>query len=685
MDRTDGGNRTLVALDIETDGLDPRENNLITISVYMDDGEPNSFFFWDMRTPNYNEIGLLDQWFQDDKYTIVGHNLSFDLGWLKEKYGLEYPPGHRLWDTMLAEQLLTAGYDEQEVNLAATVERHFKVLLDKSLQTSFTMDSEITWEQIEYIKGDVEWLPMLVRQQAQKLSEYGMNDVWEVERHALPVFTEMVRVGIEIDLDRLNPLLEAAASKRDTLQALLQEQLTPLIEWKRIEQHDTMQAELDAWNDALEEERRQLRVDWYNMGGHTAEDAAGFNWELMAPDWVENKWNDWKINKKDGYPEGMRRYVKAQEKTWRENNPRPAKPKLDTDLINLDSGPQMMAAFEALGLPLPNFRSGTLSQKLLDANEEQLPLLKSLLEYKKAAKLLSAFGDRMIEKIGLDGRLRGNFKQIGTQTGRPTCSDPNMLQMPKDKAFRSCFIASDGYLLIVADYSQMELRIMAQLSKDPAMMQAFRDGVDLHTYTASLMFGIPLEKVDSDGKERRIAKTINFGIMYGMGPNKLRETLLAQGTPMTFPEAKRAVSQWKSTYKQAAAMIERMGMEAVSLGYTSTPFGRRRFFHLQFTEQWEKFAIMREGANHPIQGTNADITKLAMHLIQEKVKPIGGFVNLQIYDEIVTQVPEAFAPWGRDVVSSCMKIAAETVLTDVPAAVESMISRSWSSLDEWRG
>lgn len=690
MDRTTGNERYLVALDIETDGgqrdddegPNLEKDSIICVALYCDAWE-EPFLFYDVRKwDKANAQVLLSPILLNPHYVILGHNLQFDLGFIREKWDIEYPPGDRLWDTMLAEKMLTAGRDEERVNLAATVHRHFGVVLDKSLQTSFSLDSEISKEQIEYIRGDVEWLPELVKKQAQALSENEMNVVWEVERFALPVFTDMSRVGVMISRERLDPLLEAAQIRKDHLEAELQTILTPYLEWPRLKAFEAMQETLDVWNAGLEEERRGLRETWYGIMGKTPE--AGF-----TPDaeWVEKKWNDWKINKKDNLPEGLRRYVKEEEKKWREQNPRPTKPKLDTDLINLNSPVQMPLAFSRMGIPLKNFRYSTLSQSLLTVTTEQQSLIRSLMEYKKVAKLLSSFGERMIALVGSDGRVRGNFNQIGTATGRPTCTDPNMLQMPKDEHFRSCFIASPGNVFVVADYSQMELRIMAQLSKDTSMMEAFKSGVDLHSYTAHLMFNKPLEECGKDSKERKIAKTINFGTLYGMGPNKLRETLLAEGVDMSFPEAKAAIARWKATYKNAAKMIEKMGMEAATLGYTSTPFGRRRFFNTDFRDadgnpdQGQKFAVMREGANHPIQGTNADITKLAMHLIQEKIAPHGGGVRLNIYDETVTEMPDHLAQWGKSVVESCMIAAAEMVLTDVPAQVDATISRSWSDLD----
>lgn len=668
----------IAVIDIETDGLDPHTNNIILIAIY--DPDLDMSLVIDARYAEDGEVReKLGQWYST--HEIVGHNLAFDLSFLHHKYGVGYPV--RLWDTMLAEQLLTAGYDDMAVNLKDTLERYFGVVLDKALQTSFTMDSEITHEQVQYVLEDIKHLPQLVGNQQSLLDYYGMQQVWDIEQHALQAFAEMVRYGVLVDLDRLRPLLEQTQIKHDALENDLQQLLTPLIEWKREADEQDMQRELDAWTFAYNTALAEYEYEWVTI-------ATAMQEGMTDPpeDWLENRrkfpkanWFDTKINKKDGQPEGMRRYAKDKVKNeWRTLNPRPPKPKRDMGLINVNSDQQMLLALKEYGLDLPNFQAQTLAKATLDASDEHVAVLRKVMEYKKAEKLLSSFGEKMIGMIGPDGRLHGNFRQIGTQTGRPSCSKPNMLQMPKNAKFRACFRAPDDQVFIVADYSQMELRIMAQLSGDRAMQKAFRDGLDLHSYTASLMFKKPIESIGSDSQYRKIAKTINFGILYGMGPNKLRETLAAEGVIITKAEAISFIQLWKKTYAQAADLIKRWGDDALVNGWTATPFGRRRFFNLDFTEQGQKFAVMRAGANHPIQGTNADVTKLAMGMITELFPE--GKVVLQVYDEIVVECPEYLAEYGLGVVEYCMRFAAEQVLTDVPAAVDPMVSRSWSKEDQ---
>jgi DNA polymerase-1 len=473
-------------------------------------------------------------------------------------------------------------------------------------------------------------------------------------------------------------ILDNAAEQQRALGEYLQDELDPLIMDSRIAKRDTMQAELDRWNLAIETAEWDYRMMWYewqhyqkNIDGHS-----DMQWDL-------SKWNDWKINKTDQRPEGQRRYVKWMLKEkWRPQNPRPAPPKLDQNHINLNSADQMLIAFAQLGITLEDFRGATVATALTQTDDEKLiEMLNSLLLYKKATKLLTAFGPTLIEKIGPDGRLRGNFNQIGTATGRPSCSRPNLLQIPKrgkNKYFRRVFIPGAGNLFIRADYSQMELRLVAEMADDTNMKKAFKENFDLHTYTASLMFKTKMDRVSND--QRATAKTINFGILYGMGPTKLRTTLAVDGIRLSKDEAYAAVQLWKKTYPQAARWIERTGIQAGTQGWTATTLGRKRYFELPAVDEQSKYAIRREGANHPIQGGNADITKLAMVAITALLHGKGTIV-LTVYDEILVEVPAELAQWARDVVYSCMMAASEQVLLTVPSAVEAQITTSWSDED----
>lgn len=668
----------VLGLDIETNGLSPIDNDIICIAI--SDGTSGVVF--DVRPSPFPALDgrsySVQQWLLKDVFDrkLVIHNASFDIGFLVEKYGVPYPP--HVWDTMLAEQLLTAGIEDPEKggmplssSLAAIVKRRYNVDLDKSLQTSFTLDEELTAEQVDYALHDVYFLPKLAEQQRRELSNEQLGVVWDIEKRALPVFAEMVRTGVWIDLDILNPLLEDVSEQRDVLMTHLQTELGEYELARRIAKRDEMQDELDEWLSSYEQQAHFLEECWQ------------INYRYMdrEDEWETYKWLDETIDKKDGKPKGMKRYVKAQMKEWRVENPRPSPPRIDESPINLNSQQQVLAALGDVGVRLPDLQSKTIQAQLAEippALRDQVVV--PLLKYKKAEKLVTAFGEKLIEKIGSDGRLRGNFRQIGTATGRPTCNTPNLLQIPADKRFRRAFRAGDGKLMVVADYSQMELRILAELSGDVRMQKAFAEGLDLHTYTASLMFNLPFDSVPD--QRRKIAKIINFGICYGMGPTKLQATLAAEGIYISVEEARAYIDGWISTtYPEAGRWLEQQQMHALSRGYTATPLGRRRRFDVRSNLTFgEKGAIRRRGANHVIQGANADVTKLAMSLITENLGGRGAVV-LQVYDEIVVEVDADVAVPALEVVRESMAIAARTILTTVPAAVDAVVSYSWSEDD----
>lgn len=676
--------RGLLGLDIETTGLDHRTDDIVVVAVAFEDDREE--LFDPLEEGNFMET-LFRSWGQN---VIIGHNLSFDLRFINEKYGIGYPESS--WDTMLAERLLTAGLLDEEVNLKFVAGKYLGMEMDKTLTTTFKNFREMTPEQIEYVKKDVRSVVEIAKQQRVLLEQHKLGKVWELERACLPIFTEMVRKGIMVDRTVLDPLIAEAEARHAILGKQLTEIMTPLVEWKRIEKRDEMQADLDAWLNRLEVATLEFEEEWILAMPPLESDLFDTIEYVDHPErregWNE-KWLDTKINRKDKKPEGMRRYVKAKQKEWREKtdengklvNKRPDAPKLDTSLINLNSPFQPKDAFRGLGVELPDMKGKTLLAAVPDAPEEAKRVLTMFAEWKKLEKLLSSFGKKIIELMDDEGALHGDFKQIGTDTGRPTCSKPNMLQMPSKKTdprFRSAFVPRQGNLFVVADYSQIELRIMAELSGDPAMVKAFTDGLDLHSYTASLMFNVPLEDVDD--RQRMTAKTINFGILYGMGPKKLRETLAGEGIEMSMEEATRAVKQWKNSYRLAAAKIQEWQTSVLKLGYTETPLGRKRFFDLSTDDRGEIFGIQRAGANHVIQGTSADITKLAMVLIHDMLDGCGTIV-LQVYDEIVVEVEEQYATWAKEVVEIAMLNAAEAILSTVPVAVDAVVSRSWNEDD----
>lgn len=343
----------------------------------------------------------------------------------------------------------------------------------------------------------------------------------------------------------------------------------------------------------------------------------------------------------------------------------------EVDSINLDSPLQLLGAFKKLGVELPNTSEASL-QKI------DHPLAKKLLEYRGFEKMITSFGESILEKINpKTGRLHPDFMQLGADTGRFACNNPNLQQIPAGSEFRSCFIASPGYKLITADYSQIELRIMAEVSEDPAFLEAFNSDVDLHTLTASQMFRIPVDEVD---KNRRFqAKSINFGLMYGRGP-----TSLSVQIGLSVDESRKLLDVYFKTYRRVKRWLDDIGKTAVRQGYIRTLGGRKRIFVLPDRDnpEYDRLiaSIDRQGKNTPIQGTSADITKYALIYIAKelKEKKLDAYLIHTVHDEIVSEAREEIADEVAHVVEDQMIEAGKRLLKQVPIKVDVHVADMWT-------
>lgn len=342
----------------------------------------------------------------------------------------------------------------------------------------------------------------------------------------------------------------------------------------------------------------------------------------------------------------------------------------EADAINLDSPLQLLEAFKKLGIDLQNTSEATLSKT-------DHALAKKLLEYRGYEKMITSFGESILEKIHpVDNRLHPDFIQLGADTGRFACNNPNLQQIPAESGFRSCFVASRGYKLITADYSQVELRIMAEVSEDPAFLEAFNKDLDLHTLTASQMFRIPLDKVDKD--KRFQAKSINFGLMYGRGP-----TSLGLQIGLSVDESKKLLDVYFSTYKKVKRWLDNVGRDAVRYGVVTTLGGRKRWFILpdKSDPEYKRLlgSVERQGKNTPIQGTSADITKYALVYIYNTIKKekLDAHLIHTVHDEIVTEAREDIAEDVAKMVEDKMIEAGRKMVKLVPIKVDVHISDCW--------
>ncbi|QIL19564.1 DNA polymerase I [Thermomonas sp. HDW16] len=347
--------------------------------------------------------------------------------------------------------------------------------------------------------------------------------------------------------------------------------------------------------------------------------------------------------------------------------------------FNLDSPKQLGALlFDELKLPaLVKTPSGAPStnEEALEAIADQHELPRIILEYRGLAKLRSTYTDKLPEMVNPDtGRVHTSYHQAGAATGRLSSSDPNLQNIPirseEGRRIRTAFVAPKGRKLVACDYSQIELRIMAHLSGDPALVRAFESGADIHRATAAEVFGKSLDEVTAN--ERRAAKAINFGLMYGMGAFGLARQLgISRG------EAQDYIALYFSRYPGVRDFMERTREQAREQGYVETVFGRRLALdYIHSRNAAQRAGAERAAINAPMQGTAADIIKRAMVDIDAWLAGQGGraLMLMQVHDELVFEVDEAFLPTLLDEVPARMAAAAEL---RVPLVVDTGVGDNW--------
>ncbi len=350
--------------------------------------------------------------------------------------------------------------------------------------------------------------------------------------------------------------------------------------------------------------------------------------------------------------------------------------------FNLGSPKQLQQIlFEQMKLPVlsktPTGQPST-AEEVLQELALDYPLPKLLLEHRGLAKLKSTYTDKLPRMVhSLTGRVHTSYHQAVTATGRLSSSDPNLQNIPirtaEGRRVRQAFIAPPGWLLLAADYSQIELRIMAHLSGDAALVRAFAAGADVHRMTAAEVFGISPEQVSSE--QRRRAKAINFGLIYGMSAFGLARQL-----DIPRAEAQRYVDTYFERYPGVKAYMERSREQAEQQGYVSTLFGRRLYLpEIRSRNQGRKKAAERAAINAPMQGTAADIIKRAMLTVQQWINDDARDrvrMLMQVHDELVFEVrADALAEAQQAIVSRMQNAAALAV----PLLVEAGSGSNWDA------
>jgi DNA polymerase-1 len=331
--------------------------------------------------------------------------------------------------------------------------------------------------------------------------------------------------------------------------------------------------------------------------------------------------------------------------------------------LNLNSPKQITDAFGTLGIDLPDTKVWT----LLKVDH---PAAKALLEYRELQKKLGTYLETYPNFISAKtGRIHANFLQCRVPTGRLACAAPNIQQIPHEDEFRRCFVAEDGHVLVISDYSQIELRILAEVSGDPAFVDAFQRGEDLHRLTAATMYNVSMEEVTKD--QRSDAKRINFGLMYGRGARSLSAQL---GTDEE--RGRQLIDEYFANYPKVQRFLQRTANRAMRDRTLKTLAGRVRKFGNDPVAD-DRGAMRREAMNYPIQGTASDIAKLALVYVREDLEDLDARLVNSIHDEFVIECAEGKAEEVSERTQAAMIRAGEDILDKVPVEVEATISREW--------
>lgn len=622
LDKTgfvDALNKTdTIAYDIETWGLD-WFTHPIRLAQYELNGK---IFILDLDTPSDERDQLFQrvtELIRDSGKTILSHNVKFELKFTLKNTGILLT---NVYDTQLAETVVFAGLPGSMYTTLNILTQHYCLItLDKTITMKFTTDEIITDEMLWYSAMDVQYLKTIRNFQVGEAVNKGLLHVLDLEMALLPVVAKMEYDGVKLDIDTWLIHYRANIERAEFLFISIRERIFD----------KTSEYILNRCKNGIE------ALQAYSMPIQPA------------------------TKKRRKYLEELtdKKFMLEEIKS----------------LWKIGSNPQIRCALNLYGFPLES--TGKLALQKYTSDQ----LIKDLMEYRECAKRASSFGEAWEKYINpVTGRVHPQFNQMGTATGRWSSSSPNMQNIVAKNEYRNCFIARPGYKIVTADYSQAELRLMAAVSGEMKMIEAYMNGEDIHAKTASILFQKPIEEITEE--ERGKGKTINFAIIYGASAYRIATS----NDNITKQEAQHFLDMFFAGYPQLARFLQAIGKGIWERKYSRTPFGRARYFEdrTYFAQEndYYKFIarVKREGVNHITQGGSADALKIAM---------VDVFYNLpfdhddfrfliQVHDEVVVEVKEDIIDEAIPYLVGCMERGEAQFLKGIPAIVDYKVLDFWS-------
>lgn len=327
---------------------------------------------------------------------------------------------------------------------------------------------------------------------------------------------------------------------------------------------------------------------------------------------------------------------------------------LNSSQLNLNSPKQLVEAIADYGIKLHSTSDDELAKY-----SDEYEVIKLLRKYRKLQTKIKTYGEKLKSFIDDDGRIRADWRVIGAKSGRMSCNNPPLQAMPGNS--REFFVSEEGYKLVCSDYSQIELRVLASISKDETLMNYFNNEVDLHRGTASLVFKKALDEITNE--ERQVAKSLNFGIIYGISAYGIQKNLRKSGLDVTLDEAEEYRIKFLNVYPRVRAIQDAL----LRADYIKTIGGRR----------WQGGSLsMTQRLNLPIQGSAAEGLKEALALLVNSIKETWKLIAI-VHDEILLEVPTDDAEEAKEVLENCMIEGMKKIIKDIPVIVETSISNNW--------
>lgn len=546
----------------------------------------------------------------------VGHNIKFDTKMLRADTGIELT---NLYDTMIAEAILNAGIGDKYYSLGTVVNKYCNVVLEKDTRTEFISlnhQSCFTEQQIMYSALDVLYLFDIRERQTEAIHKEGLQTILELEMDVLPCVADMEFAGIPLDPEHWNGLIELSKKSMTEKSVVLKNLILDTIDLSKYENALQIIDEL-----AIRE------------GAKTKRDRSALE-KISDPLVIR----DWLITN-----------------------------------FNMGSSPQLVKALNLCGI-----KTKSTNEKIINKLPKH-PIIDAIIDFREVKKQFESYGYNVLELINpVTKRIHTDYFQLGTVTGRFSSSNPNLQNLPRKGGYREGFISSPGKTLLSMDYSQQEFRLAGATSNEPKIIEAYKQGHDMHTATAAIHFNKRLEDVTSE--ERNIGKTMNFAILYGTTAWGLKKNF-----NISTEDAEQMLKKFYDGYPVLSSFMNKSQEKILELGYSITPMGRKRYFSSpplfctpQEIERIEA-QTKREGYNFIIQGGGADVTKLAMVKIYRE-NPFGKKFQLllQVHDEVVAEVDDDIIEQAVEFMSYCMKEVFQPFLGEIPAKVDYKLGKRWS-------